>query len=67
MFRELGLPYVSDPAITRHLAEFLRTSPARERAIDAVLFNGGFFIPAVFRERVLDVLEHWFGRRPTAV
>ena len=23
VFRELGLPYVSDPAITRHLAEFL--------------------------------------------
>ncbi|MBV9083320.1 MAG: Hsp70 family protein, partial [Acidobacteriaceae bacterium] len=64
VFRELGLPYVSDPAITRHLAEFLQTSHAAERGIDAILFNGGFFIPAVFRERVRDVVEHWFGRRP---
>ena len=64
VFRELGLPYVSDPAITRHLAEFLHHSPAAEKGIDAVLFNGGFFIPAVFRERVRDVVEQWFGRRP---
>ncbi len=66
VFRELGLPYVSDPGITRHLAEFLSNSPAAEHGVDAVLFNGGFFIPSVFRERVLDVVEHWFGRRPVA-
>jgi hypothetical protein len=64
VFRELGLPYVSDPAITRHLAEFLHGSPADEHGVDAILFNGGFFIPQVFRERVRDVVEHWFGRRP---
>ena len=64
VFRELGLPYVSDPAITRHLAEFLQHSPAVEHGIDAILFNGGFFIPAVFRDRVRDVVEHWFGRKP---
>ncbi|MBV8568995.1 MAG: hypothetical protein JO319_00135, partial [Acidobacteriaceae bacterium] len=64
VFRELGLPYVSDPAITRHLAEFLASSPAAERGVDAILFNGGFFIPPVFRQRVQDVVEHWFGRKP---
>ncbi|HEY6988584.1 MAG TPA: Hsp70 family protein, partial [Bryobacteraceae bacterium] len=64
VFRELGLPYVSDPAITRHLAEFLQSSPAAERGIDAILFNGGFFIPQIFRQRVCDVVEHWFGRAP---
>ncbi len=64
VFRELGLPYVSDPAITRHLAEFLHGSPAAEHGVDAILFNGGFFIPQVFRERIRDVVEHWFGRRP---
>ena len=64
VFRELGLPYVSDPAITRHLAEFLQNSPAAQTGVDAVLFNGGFFIPPVFRERVRDVLHHWFGRAP---
>jgi len=64
VFRELGLPYVSDPGITRHLAEFLHNSPAAGHGIDAILFNGGFFIPQVFRERVRDIVEHWFGRRP---
>jgi molecular chaperone DnaK (HSP70) len=64
VFRELGLPYVSDPAITRHLAEFLQNSPAASHGIDAILFNGGFFIPPVFRERVRDVVTHWFGRAP---
>jgi hypothetical protein len=64
VFRELGLPYVADPAITRHLAEFLAGSPAAASGVDAILFNGGFFIPQVFRERVRDVVEHWFGRRP---
>jgi len=64
VFRELGLPYVSDPGITRHLAEFLNTSPAAKNGVDAILFNGGFFVPQVFRDRVRDVVEHWFGRKP---
>ncbi|HEX4164483.1 MAG TPA: Hsp70 family protein [Bryobacteraceae bacterium] len=64
VFRELGLPYVSDPAITRHLAEFLSTPSSAPNGVDAILFNGGFFIPQVFRDRIRDVVEHWFGRRP---
>src|SRR5882672_672304 len=62
LFRELGLPYVSDPAITRHLAAFLAS--AGDAVPDAILFNGGFFIPEILRQRVADVLEHWYGRRP---
>ena len=31
---------------------------------DAILFNGGFFIPEICRKRVADVLEHWYGKRP---
>lgn len=61
-FRELGLPLVSDPAITRHIAAFLGS--AGDARPDAILFNGGFFIPDVLRHRVADVLEHWFGKRP---
>jgi molecular chaperone DnaK (HSP70) len=64
VFRELGLPYVSDPAITRHLAEFLSQAPEAANGIDAILFNGGFFIPDVFRDRVRDVVDRWYGRRP---
>ena len=64
VFRELGLPYVSDPAITRHLADFLASSTEARGGIDAILFNGGFFIPHVFRDRVRDVVEQWYGRKP---
>jgi molecular chaperone DnaK (HSP70) len=63
VFRELGLPYVADPAVTRHLAEFLAS--AGDAKPDAILFNGGFFIPEILRERVAGVMQHWFGHRPT--
>lgn len=62
VFRELGLPYVSDPAVTRHLADFLTTS--QSPAPDAILFNGGFFIPEILRSKVAQVIEEWFGKRP---
>jgi len=69
--REIGLPYVTDPAITKHLAAFLKhaalaagggnESPARP---DAILFNGGFCIPAIVRERITEAIANWFaGRR----
>ena len=61
LFRELGLPYVSDPAITKHLSAFLEGAG---QTPDAILFNGGFFIPEVTRQRVADAVEHWYGRRP---
>ena len=61
LFRELGLPYVSDPAITKHLNAFLEGAG---QTPDAILFNGGFFIPEICRERVADVVGHWYGRRP---
>ena len=62
LFRELGLPYVSDPAITRHLAEFL--SAHEDAKPDAILFNGGFFIPEICQQRVTDVMERWYAHRP---
>jgi molecular chaperone DnaK (HSP70) len=79
--RELGLPYESDPAVTRHLAAFLaRAASADARRgpqtsdgaatlarPDAVLFNGGFFTPPIARERILDTLTAWFGNRPAVL
>ncbi len=66
--RELGLPYETEPAITKHLAAFLTRSAAADGAVmarpTAVLFNGGFFTPAFARERVLEALTHWLGERP---
>src|SRR5579859_6498124 len=65
LFRELGLPYVSDPAITRHLAAFLSANEGARP--DAILFNGGFFIPEICQHRVADVIERWFGQRPVVL
>jgi molecular chaperone DnaK (HSP70) len=60
---EMGLPYVSDPAVTRHLAAFLQnqsgTSPG---APAAILFNGGVFQPASLRERLVEVMQGWYAR-----
>ncbi len=61
-FGELGLPYESDAAVTRHLSAFLEDAGGARP--DAVLFNGGFFIPDLLRARVADVLERWHGKRP---
>jgi molecular chaperone DnaK (HSP70) len=66
---EMGLPYVADPAITRHLAAFLKQHSAsvEKSAGDAsevprgILFNGGVFQPASLRERLVQVLRHWYG------
>jgi molecular chaperone DnaK (HSP70) len=61
LFRELGLPYVSDAAITRHLNVFLEGAG---QVPNAILFNGGFFIPEVLQQRLADVVGRWYGNRP---
>ena len=67
-FRELGLPYVADPAITRHLAAFLTAAGlGAGHGPDAILFNGGFFNPALCRQRLADVVASWYGRRPAVL
>jgi hypothetical protein len=53
--REWGLPYATDSAITRHLADFLRDRPR----VDAVLFNGGSVTPAVLRDRIAHQIGRW--------
>jgi hypothetical protein len=73
--RELGLPYASEPAITKHLAYFL-TVAAKGDTTDqtarhepdmiypnAILFNGGFFTPSPVRERILDTLTGWLREK----
>ncbi len=65
--RELGLPYCSDTAITKHLARFLTL---QGQALEmsgpvmptAVLFNGGVFKAAVLRNRVMSILSDWAGQ-----
>ncbi|MBK8974229.1 MAG: hsp70 family protein [Hahellaceae bacterium] len=57
----LGLPYVSDPAITRHLADFLARHGCKDIADypDTLLLNGGAFNSPLLRERLQRVLEAW--------
>ncbi|WP_429203935.1 Hsp70 family protein [Massilia sp. UYP11] len=74
---EFGLPYASDPAITRHLAGFLRQHAAAAREAlglpddgalpvpvpvpDTVLLNGGVFRGAALAQRLVDTLAAWRG------
>jgi molecular chaperone DnaK (HSP70) len=60
--QEMGLPYVSDPAVTRHLAAFLRKQLKDDERPDAILFNGGVFQPQVLRDRLIDVMRPWYGK-----
>jgi molecular chaperone DnaK (HSP70) len=55
--REWGLPYASDSAVTRHLADFLRDRPR----VDAVLFNGGSVQPPPLRQRLREQIAAWQG------
>ena len=75
-FREFGLPFADDPAITRHLAAFLTAHGelANPEAVaqfhaarpDVVLFNGGFFASPCLRGRLLEVLNDWFAPQSEA-
>jgi len=60
--QEFGLPYASDPAVTRHLAAFLARHEAAR--VDAVLFNGGAMTPSSVRTRVLEQIGTWQGKAP---
>jgi hypothetical protein len=57
--REMGLPYAHDPAVTRHLAEFIGRFG---RMPTHVLFNGGVMKAGKLRNRIVDLLRTWAGR-----
>lgn len=61
-FQEIGLPFESDPAVTRHLAAFLSAHGDDGRLVrpSRVLFNGGVFKADALRSRLLEVLDGWF-------
>lgn len=66
-FLEIGLPFESDTAVTRHLAAFLgRHAEADGSSVSPshLLFNGGVFKADRLRQRLLDVMAHWFGQSP---
>ncbi|HWE53211.1 MAG TPA: Hsp70 family protein [Bryobacteraceae bacterium] len=60
--QEIGLPYAQDPAITRHLAKFLRQSEDGALACPThILFNGGVMHAPFVRTRLLEVLNSWLS------
>ncbi len=71
--QEIGLPYAADPAITRHMARFLRqqTATAEHGVVRRgpsglacpthVLFNGGVLTAALARERITGALNSWLA------
>jgi hypothetical protein len=67
--REMGLPYESDPAITRHLADFLGRQAGNHPSggpvayPSALLFNGGVMKADLLRNRVLDIVKGWDAGR----
>ena len=67
-FREIGLPFETDTAITRHLAAFLSANAAddgRATRPTHILFNGGVFKASSLRDRLMEVIGSWFsGQTP---
>jgi len=57
--REMGLPYAHDPAITRHLAEFISRFGKKPTA---VLFNGGVMKATKLQQRIVELLRTWCGK-----
>jgi hypothetical protein len=71
--QELGLPYAADPAMTRHMARFLRQQaatvehgavrrgPSGMACPTHVLFNGGVLNATLVRDRILTTLNSWLA------
>ena len=58
--QETGLAYEADPAVTRHLAQFLSRQVDRPRELPtAVLFNGGVMKASLLQRRITEVLASW--------
>jgi molecular chaperone DnaK (HSP70) len=69
--QELGLPYAADPAVSKHLAQFLtknaellveRAAGKRKKKMSqpsTVLFNGGVFKAEPLRQRLVEILNKW--------
>jgi hypothetical protein len=65
--QEIGLPYATDPGITKHLAKFLGGHLRSGEAgtfirPTAVLFNGGVMKSEELRGRTAEVVNGWLGK-----
>jgi molecular chaperone DnaK (HSP70) len=64
---EFGLPYASEPAVSKHIAAFLKLHSAAARVAlegegsvpDALLLNGGVFRSQQISQRMVDLVGSW--------
>ncbi|MCF6251899.1 MAG: hsp70 family protein [Methylococcaceae bacterium] len=69
---EFGLPYAAEPAISKHIAAFLKLhSQAAANALghdgrvpDALLLNGGVFRSLPITKRIQDLITSWGDQKP---
>ena len=69
---EFGLPYAAEPAISKHIAAFLKLhTQASSEALsykghvpDGVLLNGGVFRSQPITQRTLDLINSWSEQNP---
>ena len=73
---EIGLNYASDPAVTKHMAQFLRQAAKNAGADGGIakpthlLLNGGVLQAAAIEHRISDIVQAWLahaGTPPLAV
>jgi molecular chaperone DnaK (HSP70) len=64
-----GLPYERDPAVTRHVRQFLarHASELPSGAPDVVLLNGGVFNAAPIVKALKTALKTWAGKAPAVL
>jgi molecular chaperone DnaK (HSP70) len=56
---EAGLNYATDPAVTKHLAQFLKQAKPTH-----LLLNGGVLQASSIEHRLFEVLKQWLGDAP---
>ena len=60
-FQQIGLPYESDPGVTRHIAAFLDSHDSTS-GLQHVLLNGGVFQADELRNRLMNIVAGWFDK-----
>lgn len=58
---QMGLPYATEAAITKHIAFFLQQNSSKEKTIKptAILFNGGVFKAEILKNQVTSIVKKW--------
>lgn len=66
-FQDIGLPYESDPAITKQVAAFLSdhlSAHENENKVTHLLLNGGVFRSEAIRQSIESTIDSWFDEAP---